>query len=152
MKILDEALIQLDVDVDTADEAIQYMADILYRLEYVEAGYAERVIAREKEFPTGLIGQGCGIAVPHTNPDCVIKPAVCVLIPKKPLRFMMMGTTDKPVMAEIILPLVVKDSKMQINVLRKIAELLKDTQKLDKIRKCNDKKEILRMLAFLEEE
>ena len=65
---------------------------------------------------------------------------------------MMMGTKDEPVMAEIILPLVVKDSRMQINMLKKIMELLKDTEKLDKIRECKDKKEILRMLAFLEEE
>lgn len=152
MKILDEALIQLDVDVTTADEAIRHMADILYRLGYVNADYAERVITREREFPTGLIGQGYGIAIPHTDPDCVIKPAVCVLIPKRPIQFMMMGTRDEPVPAEVILPLVVKDSRMQINVLKKIMDLLKDTEKLDKIRECKDKKEILRMLAFLEEE
>ena len=152
MKVLDEALILLDVDAVTADAAILHMADTLYRLGYVKKGYAERVIAREKEFPTGLIGQRCGIAIPHTDPDYVIKPAVCILIPKKPVRFMMMGTKDEPVMAEVILPLVVKDSRMQINMLKKIMELLKDTQKLDKIRKCKDKKEILRMLAFLEEE
>lgn len=152
MKVLDEALIQLDVDAATADEAILHMADTLYRLGYVKEDYAQRVLTREKEYPTGLIGQGLGIAIPHTDPECVIKPAVCVLIPKEPVKFMMMGTKDEPVMAEIILPLVVKDSRMQINMLKKIMELLKDTEKLDKIRECKDKKEILRMLAFLEEE
>lgn len=152
MKVLDETLIQLDVNVSTAEEAIKYMSDILYRLGYVKEGYAECVIEREKSFPTGLIGQGCGIAIPHTNPEYVIKPAVCVLIPRKPVQFMMMGTTDKPVMAEVILPLVVKDSRMQIDILRKIMDLLKDNKTLEKIRDSKNESDILQMLAFLEDE
>lgn len=151
MKVLDEALIQLGVDAETSEEAIRYMADILYREGYVRENYAECVIKREKQYPTGLVGDACGIAIPHTNPEYVIKPAVCILIPEKPIPFTQMGTTDEPVMAEIVMPLVIKDNKMQIDILKKVMTLLKDGEKLSRILQCTDKKEILAMLSFLEE-
>ncbi|WP_072525180.1 PTS sugar transporter subunit IIA [Clostridium sp. Marseille-P3244] len=151
MKVLDKTLIQLDVEVTSAEEAIRYMSDILVREGYVKEGYAECVIKREKEYPTGLIGDGCGIAIPHTNPEYVLKPAICILIPKDPVLFTLMGTRDKEVMAEIIMPLVIKDNKMQIDILKKVMDLLKDNRTLYRIRDCRDKDQILEMLSFLEE-
>ena len=152
MKVLDEALVQLDVDVKTSEEAIAYMSEILFKNGYVKESYSERVIQREKEYPTGLIGQGRGIAIPHTTSDYAIKPAVCVLIPRQPIPFMMMGTVDELIEAEILFPMVVKDNRMQLNMLKKMMGILKDNEILEKIYNSKDKAEILKLLAFLEED
>lgn len=152
MRVLDEDLIHIGVDVSTADQAIEYISDILYKKGYVKEGYAQRVIEREKQYPTGLIGKGIGIAIPHTTSDYAVKPAVCVLIPKQPIPFMMMGTTDEEIKAQVLMPMVVKDNKMQLSMLRKMMALLKDTERLEKIRQATDKQEILQLLSCLEEE
>ena len=146
MKVLDEALIHLDVD-----EAIAYMSKILLENGYVKEGYAERVIHREKDFPTGLIGTGRGIAIPHTTSDFANQPAICVLIPRRPIPFIMMGTTNQPVMAEIIFPLVVTNSADQLELLKKIMSLLKDNDMLDQLVACKNRADILALLRFLEE-
>lgn len=151
MKILYEELINFDVDVNNYEEAIRYNSNILINYGFVKEGYAEMVIEREKEFSTGLISTGRGIAIPHTNPTLVNKQAVCVLIPKKPIDFIMMGTTDQIVKADVIFPLVIKEPNSQLTLLKKIVEMLQNDQLIDEIYHCRDKKKIIEMLSFFEQ-
>lgn len=151
MKILYEELINFDVDVNNYEEAIRYNSNILINYGFVKEGYAEMVIEREKEFSTGLISTGRGIAIPHTNPTLVNKQAVCVLIPKKPIDFIMMGTTDQIVKADVIFPLVIKEPNSQLTLLKKIVEMLQNDQLIDEIYHCHDKKKIIEMLSFFEQ-
>lgn len=151
MKILYEKLINFDVDVNNYEEAIRYNSNILVEQGFVKEGYAEMVIDREKEFSTGLISTGRGIAIPHTNPTLVNKQAVCVLIPKKPIDFIMMGTTDQIVKADVIFPLVIKQPNSQLTLLKKIVEMLQNDQLIDEIYHCRDKKKIMEMLSFFEQ-
>ena len=118
---------------------------------YVLKGYGDAVVGREKEYPTGLPGKGINIAIPHTNNLLVNNPAIGVIIPKEPVKFCMMGTEDQVLECELILPLVVKDSKMQITMLRKLMKVINDNELLKKIRDSKDKKEIIGYLSFLEE-
>lgn len=151
MKILYEELINFDVNVNNYEEAIRYNSNILIEHGFVKDGYAEMVIEREKEFSTGLISTGRGIAIPHTNPTLVNKQAVCVLIPKKPIDFIMMGTTDQIVKADVIFPLVIKEPNSQLTLLKKIVEMLQNDQLIDEIYHCRDKKKIIEMLSFFEQ-
>lgn len=151
MKILYEELINFDVNVNNYEEAIRYNSNILIEQGFVKDGYAEMVIEREKEFSTGLISTGRGIAIPHTNPTLVNKQAVCVLIPKKPIDFIMMGTTDQIVKADVIFPLVIKEPNSQLTLLKKIVEMLQNDQLIDEIYHCRDKKKIIEMLSFFEQ-
>lgn len=151
MKILYEELINFDVNVNNYEEAIRYNSNILIEHGFVKDGYAEMVIEREKEFSTGLISTGRGIAIPHTNPTLVNKQAVCVLIPKKSIDFIMMGTTDQIVKADVIFPLVIKEPNSQLTLLKKIVEMLQNDQLIDEIYHCRDKKKIIEMLSFFEQ-
>ena len=152
MKVLDSDLIYLDVDLTTAEEIIQFAAEKLYEKGYVREGYAERVLEREKIYPTGLIGKGPGIAIPHTTADYAIRPAVCVIVPKQPVTFMMMGNSGEKVPAELVIPMVVKDSRAQVGMLKKMMRILTDTERLAKICKAKAKEEVVQLLAPLEED
>jgi PTS system galactitol-specific IIA component len=153
MKLLNEDLIHLDVDVNTSEEAIKFMAEILEKNGYVQKEYCEKVIDREKVFPTGLQGKTLGLAIPHTDPEFAIKPAVCMIVPKKPVVFgQMAGTPDQTINAEVIMPLVISDGKTQVDILRKLTYLLEDGEKLKCIRDSKSKKEIIEILSYLEED
>ncbi len=149
MSILDEKLIALDVDVTTAEECIRYAAGLFYEHGYVQQGYGDAVAEREKVYPTGLPGKGINVAIPHTNNLLVNKPAVGVLIPKKPIPFLMMGTKDQVLECEVIIPLVIKNSEMQINMLKKMMKIIGDSELLQKIRNSKDKAEIMLCLSSL---
>lgn len=151
MALLDERLITIGSDADTAEECIRLAAGLFEKYGYVKEGYADAVIEREKEYPTGLPGKKINIAIPHTNNKLVNQPAVGVVIPKKPVKFRMMGMKEQILECEVLLPLVVKDSHQQINMLKKMMKIIQDGELLIKIKNSKDKAEIIDLLKSLEE-
>ncbi|MGN1398798.1 MAG: PTS sugar transporter subunit IIA [Erysipelotrichaceae bacterium] len=149
--MLYEELINFDVDVKSSEEVIKFNSKVLIENGFVLEGYDEMVVEREKVYPTGLIATGRGIAIPHTNPDLVLKQAICVVIPKQPIDFIMMGTPDQIVKAEVIFPLVIKNPDSQLSLLRKIVEMLQNDELIEEIYHCRDKKQIIKLLSFFEE-
>ena len=59
------SLIQLAVDVKNKEEAFLIAAKRLEKMGYVNENYLNGLIAREREFPTGLITKYLNIALPH---------------------------------------------------------------------------------------
>jgi PTS system galactitol-specific IIA component len=149
--LLNEKFIILQAEVETAEDCIQLMAERFYKYGYVKEGYAQAVMDREKEYPTGLPGKEICIAIPHTNSEYVNKPVVGVIVPQKPVQFRMMGTEDTVLNCEIIIPLVVKDSKMQLSMLQKITKIINDSELLRRIKQAKEKSEVITLLSCLQE-
>ncbi|QOY60373.1 PTS sugar transporter subunit IIA [Thermophilibacter immobilis] len=150
-KLLDKRLVFVDADVKTSEDAIRLMAARLQDCGYVNEGYAEMVIEREKVFPTGLPGKTMCIAIPHTNPTFVNKAAIGVIVPKKPVKFDMMGEPGTSLNVSLIMPLVIKDSGQQIELLKEMMHVIQDSPRLERIRASRDADEILGLLHSLEE-
>ncbi|HJF44295.1 PTS sugar transporter subunit IIA [Thermophilibacter provencensis] len=150
-KLLDERLVFIDADVHTSEEAIRLMAGRLQECGYVEEGYAEMVIEREKVFPTGLPGKAMSIAIPHTDPTLVNKPAIGVIVPSESVEFDMMGEPGTKLDVKLIMPLVIKNSDQQIELLKAMMHVIQDSERLTKIRASKDRAEILDLLSELEE-
>lgn len=150
-KLLDERLVFIDADVKTSEEAIRLMAKRLQECGYVNEGYADMVIAREKVFPTGLPGKAMSIAIPHTDPTLVNRPAIGVIIPKGSVEFDMMGEIGTKLDVKLIMPLVIKNSDQQIELLKAMMHVIQDSERLTKIRESKDKAEIMELLSSLEE-
>lgn len=150
MKLLDENLIILDANVETAEECIRLAGKLFLKAGYVNEEYVDAVVEREKEYPTGLPGDEISIAIPHTNNTYVNNPCVGVVIPNKPVEFGIMGTKDGKIPVEVVFPLVIKDSKMQLVMLREIMKIIQDGELLCKIRDAKDEKEVIGYLERLE--
>lgn len=150
-KLLDERLVLLDANVETSEEAIRLMATRLEELGFVNPGYAQMVIDREKTFPTGLPGKTMCIAIPHTDPTLVNTAAIGVIVPRRPVKFDMMGEPSSALDVSLIMPLVIKDPKSQINLLKAMMRVIQDGDLLVQIRDSRDPKEIIELLHELEE-
>lgn len=151
MAVLDKNLIILSADVNNAQECISLGGKILEDNGYVTQGYVEAVLERESVFPTGLMGKEMSIAIPHTESTFVNKPAVAVIIPKKPVKFLAMGSKDQYLDCEIIFPLVVKDAHMQVEMLRKMMKVIQNSALLKQIKEAKSEEEVLQYLAELNE-
>ena len=149
--LLDERLVVLDADVSSAEDCIRLMAGLFEQYGYVQPGYGDAVAAREKEYPTGLPGKGINLAIPHTNNQLVNAPAVGVIIPRRPVEFARMGMKEKKLSCEVVIPLVVQDSKRQLAMLKKMMKIIQDGELLRRLRDSKDKAEILGCLSSLEE-
>ena len=150
--MLDERLVLLDADVNSAEDCIRLMAGLFEEHGYVKPGYGDAVVKREEEYPTGLPGKEMNLAIPHTNNLLVNRPAVGVIVPRRPVKFAMMGMKETLLPCELIMPLVVQDSKRQIQMLKKMMKIIQDGALLRRIKDSKDKAEILSCLSSLDEE
>ena len=89
------SLIQLAVDVKNKEEAFLIAAQRLEKMGYVNENYLNGLIAREREFPTGLITKYLNIALPHSECEYVEKPFVFVMQLKNPIYFYQMGDNQE---------------------------------------------------------
>ncbi len=139
---IDEKLILVNESINTREEIIQKLGGLLFENGYVKDTYTHAVLHREITYPTGLPARVAGVAVPHTDTEHVIKPAIAIATLANPIPFYMMGSPDVEVKVEIIIMLAIHDAKLVIPVLRKIIFILENDAALTKIKEAKTKSEI----------
>lgn len=139
---IDESLILVKEPAETREEIIKKLGKLLFNNGFVKDSYTQAVIERERVYPTGLQARMAGVAVPHTDTEHVIKPAIAIASLSNPLTFNAMGTEDDEVQVEIIIMLAVHDAKLVIPILRKVIFILENDDALLKIKNAETKAEI----------
>ena len=143
---LSENLIVPDMEAGSSEEVFSILGGRLISEGYCKESYVDALIAREKDFPTGINMGDIGIAIPHTDKEHVIKGAVAIAVMKHPVHFYQMGTTDEHVNAKLIFMLAVEDPKEHLVFLQRILMVLQDQEVLGKLTKTKDKKEIIEII------
>lgn len=100
--IFDDNLIFTNLSCKSSVEAIELMGNALFDRGFVEEGFVESVIEREKKFPTGL-STFIPIALPHTTPDFTKKEGFAIATLKEPVVFKDMGNPKHTLKVKIIL-------------------------------------------------
>lgn len=147
LKLLNPNLVMVNIEAKTKAEALGKLAGRLIGEGYVKESYLQAILEREKVFPTGLPTEGYGVAIPHTDVEHVIKPAIALGILKNPVKFTIMGDTDlnNQVDVKILFMLAIKESHMQLKLLQDIMEIIQDRELLDKIARAEDVKSLLQL-------
>lgn len=143
---LDENLIVPDLNAGNSEEVFRIMGGKMISEGYCKESYVDALIAREKDFPTGINMGEIGIAIPHTDKDHVRRGGVAIGVLKQPVQFFQMGTTDEPVNAKLIFMLAVEDPKEHLVFLQRILMVLQDQKVLAKIIETEDKKQIIQII------
>lgn len=95
-------------DFEATDEwdFFKKMSDTLKEKGYVRDSWHDAICAREKSFPTGLQFEKIGVAIPHVDPENIVKPYIAIIKPKAPIDFAPMADmVDHPVHTELIINL-----------------------------------------------
>lgn len=74
MITLDRDLIVMDLQAENKETVIRAVVDKMVEMGYVGPDYYDEVIAREKDYPTGLPSEGVMTAVPHAFCSTVKRP------------------------------------------------------------------------------
>jgi PTS system galactitol-specific IIA component len=129
MKI-DAAIMALDVVAKDCEEVIQLLADKLHAAGYVGPQYGEATIARERIHPTGLPTKPFPIAIPHADADGVITSALAFAVVKEPVVFCNMVEPEEELPVEMVFMIANGSPEEQVKVLRKLASLFCNPEKL----------------------
>jgi galactitol PTS system EIIA component len=116
----------LGCETATSDDVIRSLSSLLEATGHVGAGYADACILRETTDPTGLPTEGAAVALPHADPDLVLRPGIAVAVPARAVSFRQMGDPDVEVRAEAVFLLAMSGPEEQISALRQVAEFIQD--------------------------
>lgn len=119
--------------VDTKEGVITYLSDYLKDRGCVNDKYVDATINREHIYPTGLPTKPIGIAVPHSERENVIKPAVIMGILDNPVEFMKMEDSSSSMEAGIVFLLALKGEDSHLNYLKNIVNYCKNQQNIKKL-------------------
>ncbi|MDC7289083.1 PTS sugar transporter subunit IIA [Blautia schinkii] len=141
-----EPLIAIDLDAESYEDVMEQIGGLLIREGYTKASYTEALIAREKEFPTGLDVDGVGVAIPHTDVSHVNKAGIAIGILRNPVTFIQMGTDDETVEVRLVFMLAVVNPNEHIDQLQRIIAIIQDKDVLNKLLKVKDTNQIIEII------
>jgi len=114
--------IRLDVKVETAEMAIEYMVSVLAESNSIQdaSDITEKVLKREHQVGTGI---GYGVAIPHADPGPYGEPQIVMARTEQPIDFHAPDGT----MAQLIFLLLTPDETpaLHVRLLARICRLTK---------------------------
>lgn len=129
----------------TREDLIRAVGEEALRLGYVTEEYVEDVIAREEEFPTGLIG-ALPIAIPHVGSHCNVS-FMSVTTMKEPLPFAYMNGTEGTLEVRVVFVFGLVNHNDQVNVLKKLTQLFRDEDGMRRLQGARSDKEACALIA-----
>ncbi|MCM3123888.1 MULTISPECIES: BglG family transcription antiterminator [unclassified Mesobacillus] len=136
--LMEKELIVINPDRDTRPGIIGRLSDILIEKGYIEPEYKQSVFTREEQSSTVI---GCGIAIPHGNPDFVKEAKLAVALYREPIQW---GSDQVSV---VFLLAIDHESKGLLKELfKEISKMMDDNLTLFNLAKASTPEEVLKII------
>ena len=86
----------------TQDELFETMFKTMFQAGVVKSDYLEGIKEREEEYPTGLLINDIGFAIPHTDSSKVNYSQICFASLNQPVEFLNMGDKNEKIKVELV--------------------------------------------------
>lgn len=143
---IQENFVLMNYNAKNKEEVIGKLAGLLEYAGYVKKSFLNAVIEREKQFPTGLPTLPISVAIPHTDPEHCVQPAVAVAVLQNTVKFGLMGSDVKTVDVKIIFLLALNKKESQAVFLSKFSDLIGNADDLERILNAKNPSEIINLL------
>ncbi len=143
LSIISENLVLIKDKCKSKNKILKELVELLHKSDRItnsERFYKE-VIAREKTQSTGI---GNEIAIPHAKSECVKIISVVICICKNGLNFDSLD--GRPVKLVFLIAAPSELTKIYLQIIAKIARILKTKQWKEKFIKCNTPAEVINVL------
>lgn len=148
MNHIDPQAVALGVKAQNSEEVIRLLAGKLESLGYVRTTYADAVVRREATMPTGLpLGRAVNVAIPHTDPEHVNKPAIALAVLSEPVDFANMEDPEEAVPVGFVFLLAINDKDKQIDMLQEIMDTIQSEEALVRLGSARTIEDISAILA-----
>lgn len=99
---------------------------VLQRQGYVRDTFLPAITQREVDYPTALPVVPFAVALPHTDPEHIIRPFISVTRLARPVAWREMGNPDEVLQAKLVFVLGFVDHRSHLQVLQALMESLTD--------------------------
>ncbi len=144
-KLLHPEGVLLNCEFSSSEEVIRAIGDKLFKAGYVKDTFVEAAIEREKTLPTGLpLGGGINAAIPHTEIEHVIKPALGMATLKNEVNFRNMVSPDELVPVRLVFLLALEQPKAQVEMLQEVAGVLQNSTLVSSLLEKSNYEEVIK--------
>lgn len=148
--LLFEDLITFDLEATDYEEVIKKIGKDASQKGYVEEGFSDAVIQREKLYPTALPTEILKVAIPHPmERNTIKKSAIIVTKLKEPVNFTLMGSDSEQVPVNIVFTLAVDGGENQLTILQKLVGMFSDSESMKQIDAASTPTEVITTLKKL---
>lgn len=140
LSIVNENLVLINNKNKSKNDIIKEMVELLFKEKRInnKVRFINEIIQREKIQSTGI---GEGIAIPHSKSDYVRLMSVVICISKKWIHFKSLD--NKPVKVIFLVAAPKEFTKSYLQIIAKIARLLKNTKWRDKFINATNEEEVI---------
>lgn len=133
-QLLQPSCVLLNCDFKTSYEVIQAIGGKLFEAGFVKDSFIQAAIERESQLPTGLpLGGTINAAIPHTEIEHVLKPALGMATLKNEVDFRNMVSPTESVPVRLVFLLALEKPKAQIEMLQEVAGVLQNPELVEKL-------------------
>lgn len=150
-KELEETLIFTGMKARNWQEILQKTGTILQEKGYAKDSYTDALIQREIKYPTGINMGETGVAIPHTDPEEVVKEGIAIAVLTDPVAFRQMGTEQGTVMVKLVFVLAIREPGSQVERLKQMMQLLRDQEVLEQLKNALDSRTVINIIREKEE-
>jgi galactitol PTS system EIIA component len=137
----------LKMDAKDSTEVIQTLGGKLLAAGYVKDSFVTAALSRESELPTGLpLGAAYNAAIPHTDVEHVIHPALALATLNTPVSFQNMVDPDDSVEVNLVILMALDQPKVQVEMLQEIAMVLQDSKTIEGLVQASSVEEVFTSL------
>lgn len=111
---------------ESSDAVVRALARKLLAAGRVRPSFEMAALAREKRSPTGLPFPGQAVAMPHAEPEHVIRPGMAIATLTKPVSFRQMGAPSVKLDVALVLMPALTAKEQAAGELARIVALLQD--------------------------
>lgn len=145
--LLQPSCVLLNQTYNDSEELICNIANKLFKAGFVKETFAQAAIDREKQLPTGLpLAGGLNAAIPHTDIEHVIKPALGLVTLKKEVTFQNMISPQEAVPVRFAFILALEKPKAQVEMLQEIASVLQNSALVENLIKAESYENVIKAL------
>lgn len=150
LNLIRKDLVFPKLEVKNKNDLFKVLYEQLNKKGFVKESFLDGVLEREKKYPTGLQLKSFGCALPHTDHEHVIEPAISVAVLENPVIFSSMENPQNEVSVNVVFMLALNKSEHQIAALRQLAMLIQNDSFFGEISKGNNPEEILDIIKNYE--
>ncbi|MCI1934028.1 PTS sugar transporter subunit IIA [Alkalibaculum bacchi] len=135
LSLFDSKLVFFDNKAKNSSELFDELNRYLYPEGYVRDSWLMAIKKREDTYPTGLESPDISFAIPHVEPEHIVKPYIAVIKPAEPITFQPMGgVVNHPVEARLIINLgLIEHDEEQVATLQALMGLFMDNDAVNDI-------------------
>lgn len=145
--MFDEKLVLFHERVANASEAIHLGSQLLLDAGAVREDFESHVLAREEEFPTGLVTEPVGVAIPHTDSAYVNRSQIAFVSLEEPVNFRFMVDRDRIVRVGLVFVIAMAHAHEQVDTLSALMELFSEPDAVGSLMACSSPDELSEVLV-----